>query len=85
MTQVQEPGTATTAVRPFPKLNIPDAELADLRARVKATRWPTRELVPDDSQGIQLATTQALATYWAGDYDWRRAETQLNAIPQFLT
>jgi pimeloyl-ACP methyl ester carboxylesterase len=86
MTQVQEPtASGSTAVRPFPKLNVPEAELVDLRQRVKATRWPTRELVSDDSQGVQLATTQALATYWATDYDWRKCEAKLNAIPQFLT
>ena len=86
MTQVQEsPSSATTAIRPFPKLNVPEADLVDLRARIKATRWPTRELVTDDSQGVQLATTQALATYWATDYDWRKIEARLNATPQFLT
>jgi pimeloyl-ACP methyl ester carboxylesterase len=86
MTQVQEPTAgATTAVRPFPKLNVPEAELIELRTRIKATRWPTRELVSDQSQGVQLATTQALATYWATDYDWRKCETKLNAIPQFIT
>ncbi|HEY2476516.1 MAG TPA: epoxide hydrolase [Candidatus Cybelea sp.] len=86
MTQVAQPtGSGTTAIRAFPKLNVPEAELADLRARIKAMRWPTRELVPDQSQGIQLATTQALATYWATGYDWRECEGKLNAIPQFVT
>ncbi|HEY6324979.1 MAG TPA: epoxide hydrolase N-terminal domain-containing protein [Candidatus Cybelea sp.] len=86
MTQVQEPTAGgTTAVRPFPKLNVPEAELAELRARIKATRWPTRELVSDQSQGVQLATTQALAAYWASEYDWRKCEAKLNAIPQFMT
>ena len=86
MTQVQEPtASGTTAIRPFPKLNVPEAELVELRSRIKATRWPTRELVSDDSQGVQLATTQALATYWATDYDWRKCEAKLNAIPQFVT
>jgi pimeloyl-ACP methyl ester carboxylesterase len=84
MTQTQEP-SAKAAVRTFPKLNVPEEELVELRRRVKATRWPTRELVSDDTQGVQLATTQALATYWATDYDWRKCEAKLNAIPQFLT
>ena len=86
MTQLQEPtSSASTEVRPFPKLNVPEEDLADLRRRVKATRWPTRELVPDDTQGVQLATTQALAAYWATGYDWRTCEAKLNALPQFLT
>ena len=74
-----------TAVRPFPKLSVPDSELEDLRRRIKATRWPTRELVTDDSQGVQLATTQALAAYWADGYDWRKIEARLNSFPQFVT
>ena len=81
--QQTEGGTST--IRPFPQLNVPEAELVELRRRIKATRWPTRELVADDSQGIQLATTQALATYWADGYDWRKIETRLNATPQFIT
>jgi pimeloyl-ACP methyl ester carboxylesterase len=72
-------------VRPFPQLNVQEAELDDLRRRIKATRWPTRELVADQSQGVQLAMTQVLATYWATDYDWRKLEAKLNAIPQFVT
>jgi hypothetical protein len=65
MTQVaQQTGSDTTAIRPFPHLNVPDAELLELRRRINATRWPTRELVKDDTQGVQLATTQALAHYW---------------------
>ena len=84
-TLVQATGSGTTAVRPFPHQHVSDSELDDLRRRVKATRWPTRELVDDDSQGIQLATTRALAQYWATDYDWRKCETKLNATPQFLT
>jgi pimeloyl-ACP methyl ester carboxylesterase len=86
MTRVQEPtADGTTAIRTFPKLNVPEAELEELRRRVKATRWPTKELVADDAQGVQLATTQALAEYWATDYDWRKCEAKLNAIPQFIT
>jgi pimeloyl-ACP methyl ester carboxylesterase len=81
----QHTGSDTTAVRPFPQLHVPESELTELRRRVNATRWPKRELVGDDSQGVQLATTQALARYWGTDYDWRKCETKLNAIPQFLT
>src|SRR5579872_3271725 len=75
----------TTSIRPFPHVNVPESDLDDLRRRIKATRWPTKELVPDDSQGVQLAMTQALATYWATDYDWRKCEAKLNATPQFVT
>jgi pimeloyl-ACP methyl ester carboxylesterase len=84
-TVAQQSGSGTTAVRPFPKLNVPESDLDDLRKRIKATRWPTKELVPDQSQGVQLATTQALATYWAEGYDWRKIEARLNATPQFVT
>jgi pimeloyl-ACP methyl ester carboxylesterase len=84
-TVAQQSGSGMTAVRPFPKLNVPESELDDLRKRIKATRWPTKELVPDQSQGVQLATTQALATYWADGYDWRKIEARLNATPQFVT
>jgi pimeloyl-ACP methyl ester carboxylesterase len=86
MTQVAQPtGSGTTAIRPFPKLNVPEADLADLRRRINATRWPSKELVADQSQGVQLATIQALARYWGSDYDWRKCEAKQNAIPQFLT
>ena len=86
MTQTaQRTGTDTTAIRPFPHVNVPEAELLELRRRINATRWPTRELVQDDTQGVQLATTQALASYWATGYDWRRCEAKLNATPQFVT
>jgi pimeloyl-ACP methyl ester carboxylesterase len=73
-----------TEIRPF-HLDIPEDELADLRRRIAATRWPSKELVPDRSQGVQLATLQELARYWATDYDWRKAEAKLNALPQFTT
>jgi pimeloyl-ACP methyl ester carboxylesterase len=73
-----------TAVRPF-RVDVPDAAIADLRRRIAATRWPSKELVPDRSQGVQLATTRALARYWETDYDWRKAEAKLNALPQFTT
>jgi len=71
-------------IRPF-QVDIPEDELADLRRRIIATRWPHRELVDDRSQGVQLATIQELARYWATDYEWRRCEARLNALPQFKT
>ena len=73
-----------TGVRPF-RVEIPEQRLAELRRRVEATRWPSRELVDDRSQGVQLATMQALARYWTTDYDWRKCEERLNALPQFTT
>ncbi len=72
-------------IRPFPQVNFPEAELTDLRRRINATRWPEAELVPDASQGVQLATMQKLAAYWATDYDWRKCEAKLNAVPHFTT
>src|SRR5687768_13486152 len=66
-------------------VNVPEKELTDLRRRINATRWPERETVTDASQGVQLATMQALARYWATEYDWRKIETKLNALPQFIT
>jgi pimeloyl-ACP methyl ester carboxylesterase len=72
------------AIRPF-RVNFPDEALADLKRRIVATRWPDRETVADQSQGVQLATVQKLARYWATDYDWRKCEAKLNAIPQFIT
>ena len=78
--------TVETAVefRPF-HVEFPEDDLADLRRRLAATRWPSTELVDDRSQGVQLATMQALARYWATEYDWRRCEAKLNALPQFTT
>ena len=73
-----------TAIRPF-HIKVPEAALVDLRRRIAATRWPSRELVPDATQGVQLATMQKLAHYWATDYDWRKVEARLNALPQFTT
>ena len=73
-----------TAIRPF-QVNVPEAELTELRRRIHATRWPERETVMDQSQGVQLATMQRLAQYWGKEYDWRRCEAQLNALPQFIT
>jgi hypothetical protein len=73
-----------STIRPF-RVDIPDADLADLRRRIAATRFPSKELVDDRSQGVQLATTEELARYWSNDYDWHRCEDRLNARPQFLT
>jgi pimeloyl-ACP methyl ester carboxylesterase len=73
-----------TAIREF-EVGFAESELADMRRRISATRWPERETVDDDSQGISLITMQDLAAYWATDYDWRRCEAQLNALPNFLT
>jgi pimeloyl-ACP methyl ester carboxylesterase len=78
--------TVSTAVdvRPF-QLDIPDEQLAELRRRIAATRWPSKELVDDRTQGVQLAALQALARYWASEHDWRKTEAKLNALPQFTT
>jgi len=75
---------ATTAVRPF-AVEIPEAEIEALRARIAATRWPEKETVGDASQGVPLVVIQELARYWATGYDWRRCQAQLNALPQFMT
>src|SRR5271166_4768020 len=75
---------AGDAIRPF-RIDVPEKTLIDLRRRLAATRWPERETVTDDSQGVQLATMQDLARYWATDYDWRKVEGRLNALPQFMT
>jgi pimeloyl-ACP methyl ester carboxylesterase len=80
----QQTGRDKTAIRPF-HVNVPDAELTDLRRRIDATRWPERETVGDASQGVQLATVQQLARYWATEYDWRKCEAKLNALPNFIT
>jgi len=74
----------SSAIRPF-HVNVPEEALADLRRRIVATRWPDKEFVGDDSQGVSLATMKALASYWAEDYDWRKCEAKLNALPQFTT
>jgi pimeloyl-ACP methyl ester carboxylesterase len=73
-----------TEIQPF-HVEIPEEQIDDLRRRIAATRWPSKELVPDRSQGVQLATLQELARYWATDYDWRKAEAKLNSLPQFTT
>ncbi|BAZ21445.1 hypothetical protein NIES4073_23230 [Kalymmatonema gypsitolerans NIES-4073] len=82
-----QPGTVhtnTTAIRPF-RINMPQEALVDLRQRIAATRWPDKETVADQSQGVQLVTIQKLARYWATDYDWRKAEAKLNTLPHFIT
>ena len=76
--------SSETEIRPF-RVDMPDEAIADLRRRIAATRWPAKELVADRSQGVQLATIQELARYWAADYDWRACEARLNALPQFTT
>ena len=72
------------AIRPF-RIDIAEEQLADLRRRLAATRWPDKETVADDSQGVPSATIQDLARYWGKDYDWRKVEARLNALPQFVT
>jgi pimeloyl-ACP methyl ester carboxylesterase len=79
-----EQTTDKTVIRPF-RVDVPDADLIDLRRRINATRWPARETVTDRSQGVQLATLRELARYWAAEYDWRRCEARLNALSQFAT
>jgi pimeloyl-ACP methyl ester carboxylesterase len=73
-----------TAIRPF-RVSVPDEQVGELRRRITATKWPSKELVADGSQGVQLTMLQKLATYWATDYDWRKCETELNALRQFKT
>src|SRR5688572_25389497 len=86
MAQATETQKATenTSVRPF-EINIPEEELIDLRRRIEATRWPEKETVDDQSQGVQLATMQKLAKYWRTEYDWRKCEAKLKALPNFIT
>ena len=72
------------AIRPF-QVNVPEADLADLRRRIAATRLPEKETVGDFTQGVPLATVQKLARYWATEYDWRKVEARLNAVPNFIT
>ena len=83
-TQATEMAPDRTAIRPF-QVNFSDAELADLRRRINATRWPEKETVTDSTQGVQLATIQKLASYWETGYDWRKIEMRLNSYPQFIT
>jgi pimeloyl-ACP methyl ester carboxylesterase len=83
MTTPDEHSTETT-IRPF-HIDVPEEDLDALRRRIAATQWPEKETVADESQGVQLATMQELARYWATDYDWRKVEAKLNALPQFMT
>jgi len=76
--------TGDDAIRPF-RIEFPDEALADLRRRIAATKWPEREAVADATQGVQLATIKELARHWATDYDWRKVEARINALPQFTT
>src|SRR3984957_9914870 len=80
----EQSGADKTVIRPF-RVNFPDSELTELRRRINATRWPDRETVADQTQGVQLATMQALARYWSTGYDWRKIEAKLDALPQFMT
>src|SRR3954452_14319123 len=82
--QGSEHASDETAIRPF-RVNVPEAELTEMRKRINATRWPERETVVDASQGVPLATMQKLARYWATEYDWRNVEARLNALPNFIT
>jgi pimeloyl-ACP methyl ester carboxylesterase len=84
MSMTEDATGENTAVRPF-QIGFPEAELADLRGRINATRWPERETVSDDSQGVPLALMQDLARYWATEYDWAKCEARLNAVPNFIT
>ena len=79
-----EPHEGDATIRPF-TVATAQVEIDELRRRIQATRWPERETVPEPSQGVQLATIQELARYWATDYDLRRFETRLNAVPQYVT
>jgi len=84
MSNPAEESSGAAAIRPF-RVEVPEEELAELRRRIAATRWPSRELVADRSQGVQLATIQELARYWAAEYDWRKCEAKLNALQQCKT
>ena len=77
-------GAEDSTIRPF-RVSFPDQDLVELRRRIEATRWPERETVDDDSQGVPLATMQELARYWATGHDWRKAEAELNRLPSFVT
>jgi pimeloyl-ACP methyl ester carboxylesterase len=83
-TQREATSAASAAINPF-RVEVPQADLDDLRRRIAATRWPTEELVEDRSQGVQLMTLRELAHYWTTEYDWRTCEARLNALPQFIT
>ena len=91
MTQANAAGQGSTraadktAIRAFQVPTASDADLSDLKKRINATKWPDREYVPDDTQGVELATAQKLARYWGTDYDWRKCEARLKALPHFIT
>jgi pimeloyl-ACP methyl ester carboxylesterase len=82
--QRSEPTIGKASIRPF-RIEVPESDLTELRRRINATRWPERETVTDQTQGVQLATMQALARYWGSEYNWRTCEARLNALPQFIT
>ena len=84
MTTAELAPTLAADIRPF-RVEVSERDLDELRARIDATRWPTRELVADRSQGVQLAALQELSRFWASEYDWRQCEARLNALPQFKT
>jgi hypothetical protein len=84
MSGTTDESAGARAIRPF-MIEIPEAEIEALRTRIAATRWPEKETVADQSQGVPLARIQELARYWGSDYDWRRCEAQLNALPHFIT
>src|SRR5687767_3386839 len=84
MAVTTEKFAAANLIRPF-RVEIPEAEIEGLRARIEATRWPEAETVADETQGVQLATMQELVRYWATEYDFRRLEARLNAFPHFMT
>ena len=84
MAVVAEQSADATEIRPF-HLEVPQERIDDMRRRIEATHWPSKELVPDRSQGVGLATMQELARYWSTEYDWRKAEAKLNALPQYTT
>jgi hypothetical protein len=85
MSSTTESSAGAAVVRPFTIPVTPEAEIEALRARIAATRWPEKETVADQSQGVQLATIQALARYWATEYDSRKCEERLKAVPHFIT
>src|SRR6185503_14657287 len=82
--KISEPAVDQDVIRPF-RVSVPEEALTELRRRIVATSWPDKETVDDASQGVQLATIQALAHYWATEYNWRTCEARLNSVPQFIT
>src|SRR4051795_6968562 len=84
MSVTTERSTHPTAIRPF-TIDVPESDLEDLRARLAATRWPEKENASDQSQGVPLGTMQKIVRYWHDEYDWRKCEERLNAVPQFVT